>query len=179
MPLVAARRRRSLGRLRVKRSHPRIPAIVVLAVTAVAVLLLIVLSLRYPAIVRLPGAAIVLILTAIMLTGYAAGAVWTLRQPPAGQRTGLAFGVVAGAMWSAEIWCGGPGRLSHSAEQAAARMTGPWALDRLRLPDVRDSVGLATRADRRLPSDRGRNHLAMHQAQRRSSRRAPLARPGG
>ena len=80
--------------------------------------LILVSSLRYPAIFRLPGAGLVLTLTVVMLLGYAACGLWALRHPAAGHQTGLAWGALAGAMWSAEIWCGGPAKLPHSAEQA-------------------------------------------------------------
>jgi len=82
------------------------------------VVLILVSSLRYPAIFRLPGAGLVLTLTVVMLLGYAACGLWALRHPAAGHQTGLAWGALAGAMWSAEIWCGGPAKLPHSAEQA-------------------------------------------------------------
>ena len=73
--------------------------------------------LRYPAVVRLPGADAVLILTVVLLAAYSVCAGWALRRPLAGQRAGLVFGALAGALWSAEIWCGGPARLSHTWEQ--------------------------------------------------------------
>ena len=97
---------------------PRIPAAVVLTGVAAAAALMIISSLRYPDIFRLAGAAAVLALTAVMLLGYAACAAWALWRPSAGQGTGLVWGAAGGAMWSAEIWCGGPAKLSHSLEQA-------------------------------------------------------------
>jgi len=98
--------------------RPRIPAVVVLAGAVVAVVLIVVSSLRYPAIFRLSGAGIVLTLTVVMLLGYAGCGLWAPRRPAAGHQTGLIWGALAGAMWSAEIWCGGPARLSYPAEQA-------------------------------------------------------------
>lgn len=83
-----------------------------------AAVLIVVSSLRYPATLRLPGADVVLTLTSVALLGYAVCGGWALRRPSASHRIGLAWGVFGGAMWSAEIWCGGPAKLSHSAEQA-------------------------------------------------------------
>jgi len=98
---------------------PRIPAAVVLAGVAAAAVLMIISSVRYPGIFRLAGAGAVLALTAVMLLGYAACAVWALWRPSAGQGTGLGWGALGAAMWSAEIWAGGPAKLSYSAEQVA------------------------------------------------------------
>ena len=98
--------------------NPRIPAVVVLAGAALAVVLIITASVRYPAIFQLSGAGVVLAFTVIMLLAYAACAVWALRNPSPGQGTGLAWGALGAAMWSAEIWAGGPAKLSYSAEQA-------------------------------------------------------------
>jgi hypothetical protein len=98
---------------------PRIPAAVVLAGVAAAAVLMIISSVRYPGIFRLAGAGAVLALTAVMLLGYAACGVWALWRPSAGQGTGLGWGALGAAMWSAEIWAGGPAKLSYSAEQVA------------------------------------------------------------
>jgi len=97
--------------------NPRLPAVAVLAGVVVAAALLITSSLRYPAILRLPGAGVVLAVTVVALLGYAGCGAWALRHPSAGQRTGLAWGALGAAMWSAEIWAGGPAKLSHPAEQ--------------------------------------------------------------
>ena len=97
--------------------HPRIPAAAVLAGVGLAAVLAVICSLRYPAIFRLSGADVVLALTAVMLSGYAMCAVRALRRPSAGYGTGLLWGAVAGAMWAAEIWCGGPAKLSNAAEK--------------------------------------------------------------
>jgi hypothetical protein len=78
---------------------------------------MIVSSLRYSAIFQLPGAGVVVVVTVVALLGYAACGVWALRQPSTGQRVGLAWGALAAVMWSAEIWAGGPAKLSNSAEQ--------------------------------------------------------------
>ena len=99
--------------------NPRIPAVVVLAGAALAVVLIITASVRYPAIFQLSGAGVVLAFTVIMLLAYAACAVWALRNPSPGQGTGLAWGALGAAMWSAEIWAGGPAKLSYPAGQAA------------------------------------------------------------
>jgi hypothetical protein len=99
--------------------NPRIPAVVVLAGVGLAVVLIITSSLRYPDVLRLSGAAVVLALTAVVLLGYTACGVWALRSPSPGQGTGLLWGTLGAAMWSAEIWVGGPAKLSYSAEQAA------------------------------------------------------------
>src|SRR5215472_6405276 len=80
---------------------------------------MIISSVRYPGIFRLPGAGAVLALTAVLLLGYAACGTWALWRPSPGQGTGLAWGALGAAMWSAEIWAGGPAKLSYSAEQAA------------------------------------------------------------
>ena len=98
--------------------NQRIPAVVVLAGAGMAGVLLITSSLKYPAIYRFPGAGVVMALTVTALLGYAACGAWALRHPAAGQRAGLAWGALGAAMWSAEIWAGGPAKLSHSAEQA-------------------------------------------------------------
>lgn len=98
--------------------NPRIPAVVVLAGTGTAAILLITASVRYPAIYQLPGAAVVVAFTVVTLLGYAAGGTWALWRPAAGQRTGLAWGALGAAMWAAEIWAGGPAKLSYAAEQA-------------------------------------------------------------
>jgi len=108
----------SLGEPTVNGLRPRIPAVVVLAGVAVAGILLVSSSMEYPAIYRLPGAAAVMALTVAALLGYAACGAWALWHPAAGQRTGLAWGAFGAAMWSAEIWAGGPAKLSYSAEQA-------------------------------------------------------------
>ena len=97
--------------------NPRTAAVVVLAGVGVAVALLIISSLRYPAIFRLSGAGVVMAVTVVLLLGYAACGAWALRRPSAGQGTGLAWGALAAAMWSAEIWAGGPAKLSYAAEQ--------------------------------------------------------------
>jgi hypothetical protein len=96
----------------------RLTAVVVLAGILVAAIVVAVALLRYPAVVRLPGAGPVLTVTVIMLLGYAAGGAWALRHPSPGHGVALAWGTLGGAMWSAEIWCGGPAKLSHSLEQA-------------------------------------------------------------
>lgn len=57
-------------------------------------------------------------LTVAALLGYAGCGAWALWHPAAGQRTELAWGALGAAMWSAEIWAGGPAKLSYSAEQA-------------------------------------------------------------
>jgi hypothetical protein len=75
-------------------------------------------ALRYPGIFQLAGAGIVLVVTVLMLLGYAACGVLELRRPAAGSRTGLICGLLAGALWSAEIWCGGPAKLGRPAAQA-------------------------------------------------------------
>jgi hypothetical protein len=90
----------------------------VLAGVGVAGVLLTTSSVKYPALYRLPGAGVVVALTAAALLGYAACGAWALWHPAAGQRTGLAWGVLGAVMWSAEIWAGGPARLSYSAGQA-------------------------------------------------------------
>jgi hypothetical protein len=100
-----------------KRPHSRIPAGAVLAGVTMAAAVVVFSSLRYPATFRLSGADIVLVLTMVMLAGYAACGTWALRRPAGGYRTGLIWGGVAGAMWSAEIWCGGAAKLPHSAEK--------------------------------------------------------------
>jgi len=97
--------------------NARIPAVVVLTGVAVAAALLIASSLKYPAIFRLPGAGVVMAVTVVALLGYAACGAWALRHPSAGQRTGLAWGTLAAAMWATEVWAGGPAKLSYSAEQ--------------------------------------------------------------
>jgi hypothetical protein len=84
---------------------------------AVAAALLIASSLKYPAIFRLPGAGVVMAVTVVALLGYAACGAWAVRHPSAGQRTGLAWGTLAAAMWATEVWAGGPAKLSYSAEQ--------------------------------------------------------------
>ena len=99
------------------RLNPRIPAVAVLTGVAAAAALLIVSCLRYPAILRLPGAAVVMAGTVVALLGYAACGAWALRHPSAGQRTGLAWGTLGAAMWATEVWAGGPAKLSYSAEQ--------------------------------------------------------------
>lgn len=96
----------------------RIPAATVLAGVAVAAVLMVVSSVGFPALFRLSGADVVLALTVALLLGYAACGGWALLRPSNGQRTGLVWGAVAGAMWSAEIWCGGPAKLSNPAEKA-------------------------------------------------------------
>ena len=68
---------------------PRIPADVVLAGVAAAVVLMFISSVRYPGIFRLPGAGAVLALTAVMLLGYATCAVWALWRPGAGRCLGI------------------------------------------------------------------------------------------
>jgi len=98
--------------------NPRIPAVVVLAGVGVAVALIVTSSLRYPAMFQLPGASVILAFTAITLLAYAACGLWALRSPSPGQGTGLAWGALGAAMWSAEIWAGGPAKLSYQAEQA-------------------------------------------------------------
>jgi len=97
--------------------NARIPAVVVLTGVAVAASLLIASSLKYPTIFRLPGAGVVMAVTVVALLGYAACGAWALRHPSAGQRTGLAWGTLAAAMWATEVWAGGPAKLSYSAEQ--------------------------------------------------------------
>ena len=96
----------------------RIPAVAVLAGVAMATAVIIVSTVRYPGIFRLPGASIDLTLTVVMLLAYTGCGVWALRHPASGYRTGLIWGAAAGAMWSAEIWSGGPARLGYPAEQA-------------------------------------------------------------
>jgi len=56
------------------------PAVAVLAGVVVAAALLITSSLRYPALLRLPGAGVVLAVTVIALLGYAGCGAWALRR---------------------------------------------------------------------------------------------------
>jgi len=102
----------------VNAGRSRLTAAAVLAGTVAAAVVAAVASLRYPAIVRLPGAGPVLAVTVITLLGYAAGGAWALRHPSPGHGVALVWGTLGGAMWSAEIWCGGPAKLSHPLEQA-------------------------------------------------------------
>ena len=108
----------SQGKATVNGLNPRIPAVVVLAGVGLAGVLLIASSLKYPGIYRLPGAGAVVALSVAALLGYAACGTWALWHPAAGQRTGLAWGALGAAMWSAEIWAGGPAKFSYPAEQA-------------------------------------------------------------
>lgn len=96
----------------------RLTPAAVLAGTVAAAIVVAVASVRYPAILQLPGAGPVLAVTVIMLLGYAAGGAWALKHPSPGHGVALVWGTLGGAMWSAEIWCGGPAKLSHSLEQA-------------------------------------------------------------
>lgn len=96
----------------------RAPAVVVLTGVAIAIALIVFSSLRYPDVFQLSGASLVLAVTLVMLGCYAACGVWALRRPVPAFQTGLFWGLAGGVMWSAEIWCGGPAKLSHSAEQA-------------------------------------------------------------
>jgi hypothetical protein len=91
-----------------------VPGLVVLAGVLVAAGLTVYSARRYPEIFRLPGAGIVLAVTAVLLTGYLALGAWAARHPSAAQRDGLRFGAAAGLMWSAEIWCGGPARPTYA-----------------------------------------------------------------
>jgi hypothetical protein len=90
---------------------------IVLAGAGAAAALVITSSLRYPAVLGLPGSTVVLALTVAALLGYAGCGAWALRHPAAGQRTGLAWGALGAAMWAGEIWAGGPAKLSHAAAQ--------------------------------------------------------------
>jgi hypothetical protein len=102
--------------------HSRLAGAAVLTGTAAAVVVMAVSSVRYPAIFRLPGAGLVLAVSMVMLLGYAACGAWALRHPSTGHGIALAWGTLGGAMWSAEIWCGGPAKLSHRLEQAAGAL---------------------------------------------------------
>jgi hypothetical protein len=58
----------------------------------------------------IPPAVVVLIVL------YATGVVWALRRPGPGDVTGTLVGLLAGALWSVEIFAGGPALLPGSTE---------------------------------------------------------------
>jgi hypothetical protein len=71
-----------------------------------------------PQALDVPGSAVLFPAIAALLALYAAIG-WGLRRRPwHGDGTGAALGLLAGALWSCEIFVGGPARLSHATEQA-------------------------------------------------------------
>lgn len=96
---------------------PRWPAWVLL-LGAVAVGALVAFTVwRYPGSLDDGGAPVYLVLLGVVLSGYLGCAGWGVRRPLAGQSGGVVIGLVAGVMWSVEIWAGGPAMLGHAAEQ--------------------------------------------------------------
>jgi len=108
---------------------------------------------RYPGNLHDPAAPVYLMLLAVVLSGYLAIAGWGARRRLAGRDSGVLIGLVAGIMWSVEIWAGGPAMLPAAAEQAvggtfallAVGVTiaaGVWAGARGRHPGTAMRAGL-------------------------------------
>jgi hypothetical protein len=113
---------------RVTERNQRLPGAVVLAGVVVAAAVLAFSAVRYPGAARLQGAAAVLALTVLALAGYAACGIWALRRETGGQRIGLTAGLAGAAMWFAEIWFGGPAKVSYQVEQVTGTAFAALAL---------------------------------------------------
>jgi hypothetical protein len=131
----------------------RRPGWAVLAGTAVVVALIVVSLLRYPATLDDPAAPAYLVVLGLLLALYLGLGGWAAYRPRTGRALGLLVGVVAGAAWSVEIWAGGPGMLSRSAESivggtfallavAVSVAAGPFAAVRGRDPGAALRAGV-------------------------------------
>jgi hypothetical protein len=96
---------------------PRWPARVLLAGTAAIGVLTVFTVTRYPGTLHDPAAPVYLVLLGVVLAGYVGAAGWGLRRRLVGQAGGVLLGLVAGALWSIEIWAGGPAMLGHATEK--------------------------------------------------------------
>ena len=97
---------------------PRWPGLLVLLTSAVVGVLVVFTLWRHPGVLHDPAAPVFLALLVAVMAVYVGCAGWSLRHPRPGGSTGVAIGTVAGAMWSVEIWAGGPAELSRTEEQA-------------------------------------------------------------
>lgn len=70
-----------------------------------------------------PGAASLPFAIAGIVACYVIVLATVLRQPAVGDALGGAFGVVAGVLWCAEIFGGGPARLGHPVEMVVGATT--------------------------------------------------------
>jgi hypothetical protein len=96
---------------------PGWPPRAVLAGTGAVALLIAVSLALYPANLRDPAAPAGLAAAAVLLTVYLNLAVRAQRRPGPGRVAGVCFGAAAALLWTAEIWAGGPARLSYASEQ--------------------------------------------------------------
>lgn len=83
-----------------------VPAVTVVAILAV------------PDTLQVPDAWLLLVAVAGLVAVYAATGVALLRRPSAADLPGVRIGLLAGALWSIEIFAGGPAPLSYGWEQA-------------------------------------------------------------
>jgi hypothetical protein len=97
----------------------RLPANACLVGLAPVALVTLVALVAVPQSLSAPASAVLLpVAVAVLLALYAAVG-WALRRRPwPGDATGAAIGVLAGALWSCEIFIGGPARVSHATERA-------------------------------------------------------------
>ena len=97
---------------------PRWPGLLVLLASAAVGVLVAFTLWRHPGVLHDPAAPEFLALLATVMVVYVGCAGWSMRHPRPGQSTGVLLGTAAGAMWSVEIWAGGPAKLNHTVEQA-------------------------------------------------------------
>jgi len=96
---------------------PRWPAWALLAGSALVSALVVFTLWRYPGNLHDPAAPVYIVVLALVLAAYLGFAGWGLRRRLAGRAGGTLIGVVAGVMWSVEIWAGGPAMLDRGTER--------------------------------------------------------------
>jgi len=97
---------------------PRWPGWLVLSASAAVGVLVVFTVWRYPGVLHDPAAPVFLALLGAVMAVYIGCAGWSVRHPRAGGSSGVLIGTVAGAMWSVEIWAGGPAKFSRTVEQS-------------------------------------------------------------
>ena len=99
--------------------HAQFPAKVYLASLALPLLVTGVAFAAVPTTLAAPSIADLLPVAVVVLVAiYAVAGIMLLRAPSPSDATSARLGLLAGALWSVEIFVGGPARLDYGTEQA-------------------------------------------------------------